>query len=115
MMVSSNPSESSISIIVKKTDIDEAVNCLEMNLLGKMVKEIETTPNVSIVAVIGSGMKGSVGIASKVFGAAAKKQVNVMMIAQGSSELNLAFVVKDSDCKSIVQSLHDEFQLSKIN
>jgi len=115
MMVSSNPSESSISIIVKKTDIDEAVNCLEMNLLGKMVKEIETTPDVSIIAVIGSGMKGSVGIASKVFGAAAKKQVNVMMIAQGSSELNLAFVVKDSDCKSIVQSLHDEFQLSKID
>ena len=115
MMVSSNPSESSISIIVKKTDIDVAVNCLEMNLLGKMVKEIETTPDVSIIAVIGSGMKGSVGIASKVFGAAAKKQVNVMMIAQGSSELNLAFVVKDSDCKSMVQSLHDEFQLSKIN
>ena len=38
-----------------------------------------------------------------------------MMIAQGSSELNLALVVKDSDCKSKVQSLHDEFQLSKIN
>jgi len=115
MMVSSNPSESSISIIVKKIDIDEAVNCLEMNLLGKMVKEIETTRDVSIIAVIGSGMKGTVGIASKVFAAAAKKQVNVMMIAQGSSELNLAFVVKDNDCKSIVQSLHDEFQLSKIN
>jgi aspartate kinase len=86
-----------------------------MNLLGKMVKEIETTRDVSIIAVIGSGMKGTVGIASKVFAAAAKKQVNVMMIAQGSSELNLAFVVKDNDCKSIVQSLHDEFQLSKIN
>ena len=115
MMVSSNPSESSISLIVKKTDMDKAENCLEMNLLGKMVKKIETTPDVSIIAVIGSGMKGSVGIASKVFGAAAKKQVNVMMIAQGSSELNLAFVVRDSDCKSIVQALHDEFQLSKIN
>ena len=113
MMVSSNPSESSISIIVKKIDIDQAVNCLEMNLLGKMVKKIETTPDVSIIAVIGSGMKGTVGIASKVFAAAAKKRVNVMMIAQGSSELNLAFVVKDTDCKSIVQSLHDEFQLSK--
>ena len=115
MMVSSNPSESSISLIVKKADMDKAVNCLEMNLLGKMVKKIETTPNVSIIAVIGLGMKGTVGIASKVFGAASKKDVNVMMIAQGSSELNLAFVVKDSDCKLIVKSLHDEFQLSKIN
>jgi aspartate kinase len=37
------------------------------------------------------------------------------MIAQGSSELNLAFVVKDSDCKYVVQALHDEFELAKIN
>jgi aspartate kinase len=50
-----------------------------------------------------------------VFSAAQKRNVNVMMIAQGSSELNLAFVVKDSDCKSVIQSLHEEFQLDKIN
>ena len=115
MMVSSNPSESSISIIVKKSELDKAVNALEMNLLGKVVKRIDTTPNVSIVAVIGSGMKGTVGIASKVFFAAQKKNVNVMMIAQGSSELNLAFVVKDNDCKSVLQSLHQEFKLAQIN
>ena len=60
-------------------------------------------------------MQGTVGIASRVFHAAQKANSNVMMIAQGSSELNLAFVVKDSDCRSIVQSLHDVFQLSKIN
>ena len=115
MMVSSNPSESSISIIVKKTELDKAVNGLEMNLLGKTVKRIDTTPNVSIIAVIGSGMKGTVGIASKVFFAAQKRKVNVMMIAQGSSELNLAFVVKDNDCRSVIQSLHQEFKLAEIN
>jgi aspartate kinase len=37
------------------------------------------------------------------------------MIAQGSSELNLAFVVKDNDCKSVIQSLHEEFNLANIN
>ena len=115
MMVSSNPSESSISIIVKKSELDKAVNALEMNLLGKTVKKIDTTPNVSIIAVIGSGMKGTVGIASKVFFAAQKRKANVMMIAQGSSELNLAFVVKDNDCKSVIQSLHQEFDLASIN
>jgi aspartate kinase len=115
LMVSSNPSEASISIIVKKPDLAKAVNALEMNLLGKMVKKIETTPNASIIAVIGSGMKGTVGVAAKVFSAAQKRNVNVMMIAQGSSELNLAFVVKDSDCKSVIQSLHEEFHLDKIN
>ncbi len=60
-------------------------------------------------------MKGTVGVAAKVFSAAQKRGVNVMMIAQGSSELNLAFVVKDSDCKSVIQALHEEFQMHKIN
>ena len=115
MMVSSNPSESSISIIVKKMDLDRAVNALEMSLLGKTVKKIVTTPNVSIIAVIGSGMSGTVGIASKVFSAVQKRNVNVIMIAQGSSELNLAFVVKDNDCKSVIQALHEEFELANIN
>ena len=115
LMVSSNPSESSLSLIVKKSDLEKAVTSLEMNLLGKTVKKIDATPGVSIVAVIGSGMRGTVGVASKVFSAVHKVNANVMMIAQGSSELNLAFVVKDSDCKSVVQSLHTEFKLDKIN
>ena len=115
LMVSSNPSESSLSLIVNKPDLEKAVTSLEMNLLGKTVKKIDATPSVSIVAVIGSGMRGTVGVASKVFSAVHKVNANVMMIAQGSSELNLAFVVKDSDCKSVVQSLHEEFKLDKIN
>ncbi|MDA0756694.1 MAG: aspartate kinase [Crenarchaeota archaeon] len=114
MMVSSNPSESSITIVVKKEDLPKAENALEINLLGTTLKKIETIPNVAIIAVIGSGMRGKVGIASRVFLAAQKSNSNVMMIAQGSSELNLAFVVKDTDCKAVVQSLHNEFKLNDI-
>jgi aspartate kinase len=113
MMISQSPSESSISIVVKKTDLDKAVSALEMNLLGKIIKKLEVTTDVSIIALIGSGMRGTVGVASRVFGAVEKKRVNVVMIAQGSSELNIAFVVKDSECNSVVQALHDEFELSK--
>ncbi len=115
MMISQSPSESSISIIVKKNDLDKAVNALEMNLLGKIIKKVDVTVDVAIIALIGSGMRGIVGVASKVFAAVAKKRVNVVMIAQGSSELNLAFVVKDVDCNAAVQALHDEFELAKIN
>ncbi|MDE1813912.1 MAG: aspartate kinase [Thaumarchaeota archaeon] len=113
MMISQSPSESSISIIVKKNDLDKAVNALEMNLLGKVIKKVDVTVDVSILALIGSGMRGITGVASKVFTAVAKKGVNVIMIAQGSSELNLAFVVKDADCNAAVQALHDEFKLGK--
>jgi aspartate kinase len=115
MMISQSPSESSISVIVKKNDLDKAVNALEMNLLGKIIKKVDVTVDVSIIALIGSGMRGIVGVASKVFTAVAKRKVNVIMIAQGSSELNLAFVVKDSDCNAAVQALHDEFDLAKMN
>lgn len=113
MMISQSPSESSISVVVKKNDLDRAVNTMEMNLLGKIIKKIDVTADVAIIALIGSGMRGTVGVASKVFGAAARKKVNVVMIAQGSSELNLAFVVKDSDCAVVVQALHDEFKLAE--
>ena len=115
MMISQNPSESSISVVVKKSDTDRATGALEMELLGKIIKKLEITTDVAIVALIGSGMRGTVGVASKVFGSTAKKNLNVVMITQGSSELNLAFVVKDSDCKAAVQALHDEFELAKIN
>lgn len=115
MMISQNPSESSITIVVKNDDLDNAVNALEMELLGKIIKKLEVTTNVAIIALIGSGMRGTVGVASKVFGAIEKNNVNVSMITQGSSELNLAFIVKNVDTNTSVQALHDAFALDKIN
>ena len=115
MMISQNPSESSITIVVKDSDLHRAVNVLELEHLGKTIKKLEINPDVAIVALIGSGMRGTIGVASRVFGSVQRKNVNVAMITQGSSELNLAFVVKDSDSKTVVQALHDEFQLNEIN
>lgn len=113
MMISQNPSESSISIVVKKADLDRAIHTLEINLLGEIIKHIETVPNVAIVALIGSGMKGTIGVAARALGAVSKKRVNILMITQGSSELNLAFVVKESDSTTAVRALHSEFKLAR--
>ena len=115
MMISQNPSESSITIVVKNTDLDKAVSVLEMDLLGKIIKKLEVTTGVSIIALIGSGMRGTVGVASKVFTAIEKNKINVSMITQGSSELNLALVVKNSDTNTAVRAIHDAFTLDKIN
>ena len=54
MMISQNPSkkESSITIVVKNTDLDKAVSVLEMDLLGKIIKKLEVTTGVSIIALI---------------------------------------------------------------
>lgn len=115
MMISQNPSESSITIVVKNADLDKAVSSLEMELLGKIIKKLEVTNNVAIIALIGSGMRGTIGVASRVFAAIEKNNVNVSMITQGSSELNLAFVVKNSDTNAAVRAIHNAFALDKIN
>ncbi|MFQ5940277.1 MAG: aspartate kinase [Nitrososphaerales archaeon] len=115
MMISQSPSESSISMVVRKNDLDRAVNSLELNLLGKVIKTINVTDNVAIIAAVGSGMRGIKGVASRIFGSVAKNNVNVIMIAQGSSELNLAFVVNEKDCDEAVRALHKEFGLSSVN
>ncbi|HZC87998.1 MAG TPA: aspartate kinase [Nitrososphaera sp.] len=113
MMISQSPSESSISMVVRKNDLDRATTALELSLLGKVIKRVNVNDDVAVIAVVGSGMRGIKGVAAKVFGAVAKHGINVIMIAQGSSELNLAFVVNDSDCALAVKALHDEFELCK--
>ena len=114
MMISQGPSESSISIVLDKDDLGKAIASLELKLLGKVIRHLNVLEDVSIVAVVGSGMRGIKGIAGKIFTSIAKENVNVIMIVQGSSELNLAFVVRDIDCENAVQSLHKEFGLERI-
>jgi aspartate kinase len=113
MMISQSPSESSISMVVRKNDLEKATTTLDLNLLGKVVKQVNVNEDVAVIAVVGSGMRGIKGVAARVFNAVAKRNVNVIMIAQGSSELNLAFVVNDIDCEHAVKALHDEFELAK--
>ncbi len=109
MMISQTPSESSISIVVKKNDLDKAITTLELNFLGKLIKRIDVNENVAIIAVVGSGMRGIKGVAARTFGAVAKNNINVIMIAQGSSELNLAFVIEENYRNKAVKALHLEF------
>ncbi|WP_236561897.1 aspartate kinase [Candidatus Nitrosocosmicus sp. SS] len=111
MMISQGPSESSISIVLRHDDLGKAIASLELKLLGRIIKHLNVLENVSIVTVVGSGMRGIKGIAGRVFTAIAKSNVNVIMIVQGSSELNLAFVINDSDCNKAVRALHKEFDL----
>jgi aspartate kinase len=83
----------------------------ESLLKESLFKEITPEPNVSIVAAVGAGMRGTPGIAAKLFRAVADKGVNVKMIAQGSSELNISFVVRQDDVVESVHALHQAFAL----
>lgn len=114
MMISQSPSEASISMVVRKGDLDKAAITLEMNLLKKVISQVNINDDVAVIAVVGSGMRGIKGVAARVFNAVATQNVNVIMIAQGSSQLNLAFVVNDIDCDQAVKALHHEFGLANV-
>jgi aspartokinase/homoserine dehydrogenase 1 len=66
------------------------------------------------VAVVGDGMVGTPGVAARVFSSLSNAGVNVVAIAQGSSERNISFVVREPDVQEAVRRVHTAFQLSKI-
>jgi aspartate kinase len=108
MMISQSVSESNISVVMKKQYLERAREVLNSEM-GKDAKRMEVEPDISVVATVGEGMKGTPGVAARMFRAVADAGVNVRMIAQGSSELNISFVVKEEDGTKAVRALHNEF------
>jgi aspartate kinase len=113
LMISQSVSEADISLVIQRNFLERAVSTLEIALLGRdFIREIMSEDDVCVVAVLGAGMKGMPGVASRIFSAVAQKGINVLMIAQGSSELNISFVVKEKDGAETVRAIHREFNLS---
>jgi len=113
LMISQSSSEAGISFVVPRANLQRAKNALELGLLGtEFAKNILSEDDVCIVAAVGAGMKGAPGVAARVFRAVADKGVNVRMIAQGSSELNISFIVAEKDGPKAIRALHDEFRLN---
>jgi aspartate kinase len=112
LMISQSSSEESITLAIPRTSGSKAQNSLELSLLGsKQVREVTMEDGLSIVAVVGAGMKGTPGVAARVFTTMAEKKINIRAIAQGSSELNISFIVQKHDAKKAVEALHDDFKL----
>jgi len=114
MMISAAASEGNISLVVRRNLLGRALSALEIALLGRgLVSDITSEDDVCVIAAIGAGMKGTLGVASRVFTTVSKKRINIRMIAQGSSELNISFVVKEADGMAVVRAIHEEFKLDK--
>jgi aspartate kinase len=115
MMISAAASEANISMIIKRGLLGRAISSLEIALQerGGIVSEVTAEDDVAVIATIGANMKGTLGVASKIFQTVAKKGINIHMIAQGSSELNISFVVKEKDGAEVVRAIHEEFNLDK--
>ena len=73
----------------------------------KDIDRVWSTGEVVTVTVVGEGMKSTPGVAGRVFGALGEKRINVIAIAQGSSEVSISFILKVEDTRAAVQALHE--------
>ena len=117
LMITQSSSEQSICFVVRTVDARAAVEALqgefEREMAHQDIDRIGRDDEASIVAVVGAGMRGRPGIAAAVFGALAEAEINIISIAQGSSEYNLSLVVTNGDVDVAVRAIHRRFHLAE--
>ena len=74
---------------------------------------VELESDLALIAVVGRGMRSSSGTAGKIFDALSREHVNVKMIDQGSSELNIIIGVKNRDFEKAIQAIYGAFVENK--
>jgi aspartokinase/homoserine dehydrogenase 1 len=115
LMISQSSSEQNICFVVQQEANGRALRALEsefeLELARRNIDRIWAQGDVAIVAVVGAGMKGTPGIGAKVFGALGRNAINVVSVAQGSSEYNISLVVDEKDVDDAVRYIHQEFEL----
>ncbi|MFC1746826.1 aspartate kinase [Candidatus Neomarinimicrobiota bacterium] len=112
-MISQSSSEHNISFVIGAKDVDSTVKSLE-NALSEwiekehMIERIRIVRDVAIITVVGENMRGRPGIAGKIFSALGRHQINVIAIAQGSSEYSISSVIHASDVRKATECIHLE-------
>jgi len=86
---------------------------LRLEIFDGQITEIKAEENLSIVAVVGEDMHHTPGISGKVFDALGKNGINIIAIAQGSSELNISFVIRNDELSKALNVLHDTLFLAQ--
>lgn len=115
LLISQSSSQNDICFIVAAPDARTTVEALRsefaQDVMHEKVEHITIDPTIAIVAVVGENMHGTPGIAGRTFSALGAEGVNIIAIAQGSSECNISFVVEEKHVKTALAALHQEFGL----
>lgn len=119
LMISQASSENNICFVVNTSEVTRVVralrSALELDLMLGHIEDITADDSIAVVAAVGDRMKGTPGIAGKVFGALGEAGVNVIAISQGSSELNISLIVAAEEAAGAVRAIHRAFELEKRN
>jgi aspartate kinase len=115
LLISQSSSQNDICFAVATADAQRTVDALKKefahDLSHHKVEHITVDPKIAIVAVVGENMRGIPGVAGKTFAAMGRANVNLIAIAQGSSETNISFVIEEHAVKPALLALHQEFNL----
>ena len=115
LLISQASSQNDICLVVSASVAKRTVEALRgefaSDLAHEKVEHINLDPTVALVTVVGQNMRGTSGIVGRMFGALGRENVNIIAMAQGSSECNVSFVVAQKDVKAALVTSHREFQL----
>jgi aspartate kinase len=111
LMISQSSSEQSFCFVVTDDRVGLAKQSIEEELAKEIEREdvdsVDVLAEVAIVTVVGSGMRGTPGVAGRVFTVLGENAINVVAIAQGSSECSISFVIDEHNLEKAVVKLHD--------
>jgi aspartokinase/homoserine dehydrogenase 1 len=112
LALTSSSYRQSFCFLVRKEELGVAMKSLEADLALELthgyLKPIEVDENVGLLAIVGEGMRGTPGLAGRIFSAISQRDVNIIAIAQGSSELTISVVVHRDGLERAIQAVHKE-------
>ena len=113
ILISQASSEHSICFSIDPKNAQKASEVLEKEFASEIthgyIDGISIEKNLSIIAIVGEGMKKSTGVSGKLFSVLGKNGINVVATAQGSSELNISVVISKSDLSKALNAIHGVF------
>ncbi len=113
ILITQCSSEHSITFAVKPEDAKIAVQTINETFGSEiergLLKEIKVEHDLSIVATIGENMKSTPGISAKLFSSLGRNGINIVAIAQGSSELNISVVIEKKQVVKALNVIHESF------
>jgi aspartokinase/homoserine dehydrogenase 1 len=116
LMISQSSSEQSICFVIPTATVPPVIRAIEMEMVleltRKDVDRVWSMDDVVIVTAVGAGMRNTPGVAARIFGAMGQGDINVIAIAQGSSDCSVSLVVAATDCAKAVQQIHREVILN---
>lgn len=111
LMFSSSSYRQSFCVLLRKDELSAGLKAMQESLALELehgyVKPVEVDENVALLAVVGEGMRGTRGLAGQIFTAVSAQEVNIIAIAQGSSELTISVVVSREGLEKALRAIHE--------